>query len=169
MSSVISSGHGKIVRGASGVLDEVNEARRVVEEVAEILKKRSMSVLVFHDDTSKTQSENLKTIVNYHNAQTRDLDVSVHFNAFEKTDKPMGTEVLYLTQQALAAEMSAAIAQAALFVNRGAKKRTDLAFLNNTKEPAILIEVCFVDSTADAEAYRAHFKAICTAIADTIS
>jgi hypothetical protein len=30
-SIVISSGHGKYVRGASGLLDEVDEARRVVE------------------------------------------------------------------------------------------------------------------------------------------
>jgi N-acetylmuramoyl-L-alanine amidase len=169
MSSVISSGHGKIVRGAAGFLDEVDEARRVVEEVAEMLEEWGVSVLVFHDDISKSQSENLKAIVSYHNEQTRDLDVSVHFNAFEKTDKPMGTEVLYLTQAALAAEMSAAIAKAGDFLNRGAKKRTDLAFLNNTREPAILIEVCFVDSAADTRNYLKHFNAICKAIAEVIS
>jgi hypothetical protein len=33
-SVVISSGHGSIVRGAAGVLDEVDEARRVVETIA---------------------------------------------------------------------------------------------------------------------------------------
>ena len=33
----ISSGHGALVRGASGVLDEVDEARRVVEALAEEL------------------------------------------------------------------------------------------------------------------------------------
>jgi N-acetylmuramoyl-L-alanine amidase len=168
MSSVISSGHSKHVRGASGVLDEVNEARRVVEEVADILETRGVPVLVFHDDTSTTQSQNLNTIVAFHNKESRDLDVSVHFNAFEKTDKPMGTEVLYLTQDTLAAEMSAAIAEAGDFIDRGAKKRTDLAFLNNTEMPAILIEVCFVDSTADAANYNKHFSAICTAIADVI-
>jgi N-acetylmuramoyl-L-alanine amidase len=166
---VISSGHGKIVRGAAGVLDEVNEARRVVEEVADLLEQRGVEVKVFHDDTSKTQSENLNTIVTYHNHQTRDLDVSVHFNAFEKTDKPMGTEVLYLTQPSLAAEVSAAIAKAGGFINRGAKKRTDLAFLNNTSMPAILVEVCFVDSTADADNYKKHFEAICEALCSSLS
>jgi N-acetylmuramoyl-L-alanine amidase len=35
---VISSGHGKLVRGASGILDEVNEARRVVEATAAKLR-----------------------------------------------------------------------------------------------------------------------------------
>ena len=71
---------------------------------------RGVDVKVFHDDTSHSQNENLETIVNYHNAQTRDLDVSVHFNAYVETAKPMGVEVLYVTQSALASQVSAAIA-----------------------------------------------------------
>lgn len=165
---VISSGHGLHVRGASGILDEVDEARRVVEQLAKDLRARGVEVLIFHDDTSTSQNENLNTIVNYHNAQTRDLDISVHFNAYEQVSKPMGTEVLFVTQSSLAAEVSWAIADAGALINRGAKKRTDLFFLNNTEEPAILLEVCFVDSEADAETYNAHFAEICDAIADTL-
>ena len=56
------------------ILDEVDEARKVVEEVAGLLEARGVDVKVFHDDTSHSQNENLNTIVNYHNAQTRDLD-----------------------------------------------------------------------------------------------
>ena len=62
-----------------------------------------------------------------------------------------------------------AIADAGEFINRGPKKRTDLAFLNNTEEPSILIETCFVDSEADAELYRDNFDLICNAIADAIA
>jgi hypothetical protein len=80
----------------------------------------------------------------------------------------MGTEVLYVTQQTLAADTSLAIAQAGTFINRGAKKRTDLFFLNNTAKPAVLLEVCFVDSSADADLYRQHFDAICKSIAEVI-
>ena len=72
---------------------------------------------VFHEDTSHSQNENLNTIVDFHNAQTRDLDVSVHFNAYEQVEKPMGTEVLYVTQSALAGQVSAAIASCG-FINR---------------------------------------------------
>ena len=54
---VISSGHGKLIRGAAGVLDEVDEARRVVERVADKLEARGVEVYVFHDNTSATQSE----------------------------------------------------------------------------------------------------------------
>jgi len=161
----ISSGHGKLVRGASGVLDEVDEARRVVEAVADKLAARGVDVLTFHDDTSTTQSQNLDAIVSWHNKQDRELDVSVHFNAYVETTKPMGTEVLYVTQAALAGEMSAAIADAGDFIDRGGKKRTDLAFLNGTEMPAILIETCFVDSTSDAAFYEDNFDHICEAIA----
>lgn len=164
---VISSGHGLHVRGASGILDEVDEARRVVEQVAKLLRARGVEVLIFHDDTSTSQNENLNTIVDYHNRQDRDLDISVHFNAYEQVSKPMGVEVLYVTQAALAGEVSAAIAECGL-INRGGKKRTDLFFLNNTEEPAILIETCFVDSSADAELYNNEFMAICDAISDII-
>jgi N-acetylmuramoyl-L-alanine amidase len=162
---IISSGHGKIVRGAAGILDEVDEARRVVERVAENLRDRGAQVSVFHDNISTSQSENLERIVDYHNSQNRQLDISVHFNAYVETTKPMGTEVLYFSQSVLANHMSAAIAGAGQFINRGPKKRTDLYFLNNTDMPAILIEVCFVDSQVDAELYGENFDAICAAIA----
>jgi N-acetylmuramoyl-L-alanine amidase len=167
MRVAISSGHSLHVRGACGILDEVDEARRVVNRVAEELHNRGDDVTIFHDNTSRSQNENLSAIVNFHNAQERDLDCSIHFNAFEQTEKPMGTEVLYVTQEALAAEMSAAIASCG-FINRGAKRRTDLFFLNNTEMPAILIEVCFVDSAADAGLYERKFDEICKAIADEL-
>jgi N-acetylmuramoyl-L-alanine amidase len=166
---VISSGHGKYVRGASGYLDEVNEARRVVERVAQYLRRLGMGIVTFHDDVSTTQNENLHRIVDFHNAQTRDLDVSVHFNAYVETDSAMGTEVLYATQYELADRVSAAIAVAGELPDRGAKERDDLYFLNSTEAPAILIETCFVDSAYDAEAYGQCFDRICAAIALSIN
>src|SRR5215469_637755 len=169
MHIIISSGHGKYIRGASGYLDEVDEARKVVERVADHLKNEDIDVTTYHDDISTTQSENLDRIVDFHNSQTRDLDVSVHFNAFEDTAAPMGTEVLYSTQSDLASDMSDAIASAGRFIDRGAKYRNDLAFLNNTEAPAILIETCFVDSETDADLYERHFNAICSAIADILA
>jgi hypothetical protein len=169
MKIVISSGHGKLIRGASGYLDEVDEARKVVNAVADLLKNSGVGVKVFHDDVSTSQNENLNRIVDYHNAQNRDLDISVHFNAYQTTTKPMGTECLFVTQEDLASEVAAAISHASGFINRGPKERDDLFFLNNTSEPAILIEVCFVDSTADAELYDRNFGEICEAISVAVS
>jgi len=164
----ISSGHSRFVSGAVGVLNEVNEARRVVPVVARHLRSAGATVTEFHDDVSRTQSANLGAIVAYHNRQNRDLDVSVHFNAFQKTENPRGTEVLHRSNQALAARVSRAMADAAGFINRGAKTRTDLSFLNRTNKPAILLEVCFVDSAADARLYNRHFEDICRSIAESI-
>jgi hypothetical protein len=162
---VISSGHGLYVRGASGILDEVDEARKVVESVATNLRERGAQVKTFHDDVSTTQNENLDRIVDYHNAQSRQLDISVHFNAYVACSGPMGCEVLYKSQSTLSTEMSKAMSEAGGFINRGAKKRTDLFFLNQTQMPALLLECCFVDSTADAELYRANYEAVCEAVA----
>jgi len=155
------------IRGARGnpvppQLDEVDEARKIVDRVAELL-----GCVKFHDNTSHDQSTNLNTIVSWHNRQQRDLDVSVHFNAYDHSAH--GTEVLYVSQQALASEVSAAICNAGGFTNRGAKYRSDLAFLNGTHEPAVLVETCFCDHTGDSNQYKAHFEAICQAIAKSIS
>jgi N-acetylmuramoyl-L-alanine amidase len=167
-SIVISAGHSARCRGAVGIIDEFDENVRVVNAVAAKLSARGVTVKSFIDMDSTTSSENLNRIVDYHNAQTRDLDVSVHFNANQDTSKPVGTECLYVTQIDLAAEISAAIAMASGLIDRGPKERTDLFFLNNTEMPAVLIEICFVDSSADVEIYRAKFDQICGAIADVL-
>jgi len=170
MKVVISSGHGKHIRGASGYIDEVDEARKVVETVADYLREQGVQVTTYHDNVSDDQSENLNRIVDFHNAQTRDLDISVHFNAYETTQKPMGCEVLYVssTGQEIADEVVDSICEASGLINRGPKKRTDLAFLNGTEEPAILIETCFVDSQADVDIYYQNYDEICAAIAGAI-
>jgi len=173
----ISSGHGLYVRGASGYLDEVDCARAVVDKVAEYLRQMNVQVWVFHDNTSHDQSTNLNTIVAAHNSHPSSgrLDISVHFNAYQTTSKPMGTEVLFVSSkgEAMATELSPAIAYAVGFFNRGPKYRDNLAFLNGTNgsEGAVLIETCFVDSKADADLFNIdeNFIAICQAIAETTS
>jgi N-acetylmuramoyl-L-alanine amidase len=156
------------VQGAVGIINEVEQARRVTNKVAEELNNRGVDVYVFHDDTSTNQGQNLNTIVAAHNGQVRDLDISVHFNAFEQREQPVGTEVWYVTQKDLAAELSAAMAEAGGFIDRGAKYTSSLKFLNATNEPAVLLEVCFVDSEADCELYDQNFSAICDAIATVL-
>jgi len=173
MKIAISSGHGKYVRGAVGPqgwgLDEVNEARRVVPKVAEFLRANGNTVHTFNDDSSTTQQQNLNTIVNWHNKQDRELDISVHFNAYVPTELGRGDETLYVTQQALASKITNAICSVSGLINRGAKKRSDLYFLNGTNKPAVLLEICFVDAAADVEAYTQHFDGICEAIANTVA
>ena len=167
----ISSGHGKYVSGASGYIDEVTEARRVVNRVSEILKEMGIKVNTYHENTAKNKTDNLNTIIKHHNSTSREKDVSIHFNAYQTTDKAMGVEVLYLSDgnKELASKVSKAIAEAGGFLNRGAKHRTNLGFLNKTNKGAILIEVCFVDSKKDTELYKANFEKICISIAESLS
>ena len=167
-SIVISAGHSAKCRGAVGIIDEYDENVRVMNKTSDLLRGRGLQVKTYADTISTTQNENLNRIVDFHNsAGPHDLDVSIHFNANVETDSPMGTECLYVTQANLAAAIADSIAECG-FKDRGPKKRTDLFFLNNTEEPAILIEVCFVDSTADCELYEAQFNEVCDAIADVL-
>ena len=163
----ISSGHSINCQGMSDVINEVNEAIRVVNRVYDIIKANGKQCYKYHD-TASSSSQNLANIVNFHNQYRDGIDVSIHFNAYSHTDNPMGVEVCYYNQSNLASEMSLGISKAGGLKNRGAKQRTGLYFLKNTKKPAILIEVCFGDSTKDCELYRANFEAICQAIAKTL-
>lgn len=170
MKIVISSGHGKYISGAVGPapwgLHEHQQAVRVVDSAAQAMRSMGIEVVTFEDTTSRTQDQNLKTIVDFHNAQgAHDLDVSIHFNANVTTNAPVGTECWYYSQQALAADIAGEIAVASGLIDRGAKKSTGLYFLKNTNEPAVLVEVCFVDSKADVELYNRNFDAICGVLA----
>lgn len=168
-SVVISSGHGLYVRGAHGVIDEVDEARTLVDRLGKELAFCGIDTTIFHDDVSATQQENLNRIVDFHNSKVRDLDISVHFNAFEQTSDAKGTEVWHKCHEPLAAALSEAIALSGGFKNRGAKQTNELAFLNGTAAPAVLLEICFVDSTADCTCYENFFEDIVQAIVNLLS
>ena len=164
----ISSGHSINCQGAIGIINEVTEARKVVDRVYRICKSLGIEVYKYHD-TASNSSQNLANIVSWHNKFKDGIDVSIHFNAYTHTNNAMGTEVFYYSQSQLTANVSVAIANAGGFKNRGAKKGTGLYFLKNTIKPAILIEICFVDSVADVELYNKNFDAICNAIVKSLT
>jgi len=179
MRIAISSGHGLHVRGASGILDEVNEARRVTNRVAEILRERGHEAAVFHDDTSRTVGDNLNAIIAWHGARMRDIDVSVHFNAFHDPNAH-GTEVLYSTEKSAPLAEGVALAMSAAgfrlrpaqggATRPGTVLRNNLAFLNRLAScPAVLLEVCFVTARRDADIYNANFEALCKYIAAALN
>lgn len=169
MKIAISAGHGSKIRGMSDIIDEVDEARRVCNQVCSDLFDAGVEFEgPYFDDVSTEQNENLDRICDWHNGRSRDLDVSVHFNASQHTSKPVGTEVWYVTQEDRAAAMATAIADAGALKDRGPKYSNSLYFLNHTEKPAILIEVCFGDSQADCDAYRENFREICRTIAATL-
>lgn len=165
---VISSGHGKIVGGAVGFINERAEAVKVVDRVYAILTNSyNGRGYRYHESTAQNQSQNLANIVNYHNSKDRELDVSVHFNSASAS--ATGTECLYYDAKSLSAKMSAAMAKALDVSDRGPKERKELYFLRNTNKTAILLEVCFVSNKNDTAKYKANFERLCQAIAKTIA
>ncbi len=166
----ISPGHWTVGTGASDLIDEVTEARKVAKEVTKILRASGIVTNYIEDNTSKTKAQNLTYLVTQHNKTSRKLDVSIHFNSSSgRQSKGIGTEVLYYDEKGLAAKVSKAIANASGLIDRGAKQRKELAILASTNKPAILIEVCFVNSAVDVAVYRRAFNKICSAIADELA
>ena len=158
--------------GASGILNEVTEARKVARRVTAILQSANVPVIYFEDNHSTNQTQNVNWLIQEHNKDRDGLIVSIHLNSSGKTQNTgIGTEVLYFDQQNLASKMAKAISDATNgeLLNRGAKQRKELGVLARTHEPAILIEVCFVNSMVDAAVYRRDFEKICQAIAKVLA
>lgn len=161
----ISSAHGKYVRGASGVIDEVNESVRVVNELKSIIP----NAIIYHDVASKTQRDNVNGIIGWHKRQQADINISVHFNASAnaKTKSGIGTEVCFFkSDKSMADKLSLSISDAGQLINRGSKYRDNLGFLKLPN--SYLIEVCFVNSVEDSNNYNKNFKEICQAIKNVI-
>src|SRR5215831_234528 len=118
---VISSGHGAKISGAVDIIDEHDEAVRVVDRTAYYLRQFGVEVVTYEDTVSTTQDENLERIVDFHNSQgPHTYDISVHFNSSNgTTSKPIGTEVFHYSDEELAAEVSQAIADAGDLIDRG--------------------------------------------------
>lgn len=151
----IHAGHSLKCRGASGLLDEVNEDRAVKNKVIALLRNEGHTVYDCTDDNGKYQNSNLKAIVSKCNAHKVDLDVSIHLNAGGGT----GTEVYIYSDNSKAKDEAERIVKNISNTlgirNRGVKTSTKLYVLRKTNSPAILIECCFVDNATD----KAHWDA----------
>lgn len=163
----IHPGHWKNTNsGANCFMNEVTEARKVAKRVYEILRAANVPTTYYEDNSSTNQRDNINYLVGQHNKDQDGLIVSIHFNASGGTsNKGIGTEVLYYSEKNLALKVAKAISDVSGLKNRGAKQRTDLGVLAKTYEPAILIEVCFVNDSVDVALYRRDFEKICQAIA----
>ncbi|ANS48421.1 N-acetylmuramoyl-L-alanine amidase [Bacillus thuringiensis] len=141
-------GHNSIVQGANfGNRREHVLDRQVKDAVAAKLRALGHTVYDDTDEVGTTQSQNLINIIRKSNSHAVDLVISFHLNA--SNGNGQGVEVLYYDQKDLAAKISAQLAKDIGWRNRGAKQRTDLAVLNGTKAPAILIELGFIDNESD--------------------
>ena len=150
----VHGGHSLKCRGASGLLDEVNEDRAVKNKVIELLRANGHTVYDCTDDACATQNANLRNIINKCNSHKVDLDVSIHLNAGGGT----GTEVYVYSDSSKAKGYAQRIvnniSNSLGIRNRGVKTRTNLYVLRKTKSPSLLIECCFVDNATDKEKWN---------------
>ena len=127
----ISSGHSINCKGASHFIDEVTEARKVVNRIKEICDKLGIECYTYHD-SSNNSHQNLKNIVEWHNKFLDGLDISIHFNACSVTNADRGTEVWVYSQGNFEKQLIKDIADSGNFLNRGVKISRGFYFLKNT-------------------------------------
>lgn len=155
----VHAGHNFKVPGASGVFSETTEDRKVKDLVISKLKKLGYTVYDCTDETATTVQSNLEAIVAKCNAHTADLDVSIHFNAYDGTAN--GTEVCIYSESSVSRNTAQKIADEIEKLgfkkrNGGISIRNGLYVLRHTNAPALLVECCFCDSKKDAAIYDAE-------------
>ena len=154
----VHAGHNFKVPGAGGCFSETSEDRKVKDLVISKLRSLGHTVYDCTDDAGTTVNANLANIVRKCNAHRVDLDISIHFNAFN--GQAHGTEVFQYDGQTSSVSNAILNAICALgFTKRGVKNGAHLYVIRNTISPAILIECCFCDNAGDAAKYNAESMA----------
>lgn len=163
MRIAIAGGHSAYARGASGYLDEYDCDRAFVSRLIDAFNAQGWCVTDCTNDGGDERAE-LREECRIANSSGADLFIAVHFNSGGGT----GTEVWHYpgsSATGYAEDVSRELASALGLPNRGAKGTTGLYVINHTDMPAILIEVCFVDTEADAEAWHSTtWEDLCGAV-----
>ena len=133
--------------GAIGLLNESKENRLVGNKVIGKLRALGHTVIDCSCDSASDVNEQLAAIVNKANSQRLDLFLSLHLNAGGGT----GAEV-YTTNTSGAKQEAKKLIDTYCnrtgFRNRG-HKFSELYVLRHTNAPAMLLEMCFVDTESD--------------------
>lgn len=165
-------GHGKSDPGASykGRFEK-DDVLKLGLAVAKEVRRHGVIV----DETRTTDTTvSLSERSNFEKKGNYDYFISFHRNAF-KPEQASGVETFTYTSQTQKAKSLASRIQKNLvavgFKDRGVKK-ANFHVLRETRAPAVLIEVGFIDNTKDNELFDSKFgeivKAITTAILDEV-
>lgn len=165
MKIAVRGGHNFLATGASALIDETTEDRKVKDSVIKYLQQLSHTVL---DVTPGNMDRDSDLIygVNKANNWRADLFISIHFNkAYNSYTGKIGAECLVYskTDNITLDEQVAARIQSALdgleFTgpnnkSRGVKEDKELYELRATKMASVIVEVCFVEATEDIALYK---------------
>lgn len=138
--------------GASGFLNEAEEARKIVNAIKNYLRSKGHTVVVANVDKANTQNEYLQKVVEEANKHgNADLFVSIHFNA----GGGRGSECYSWRGRKIPAAVGLCDEMSKLgFRNRGVKNGSDLYVIRKTTMETVLFEVCFVDNQLDYDLYK---------------
>lgn len=137
--------------GAIGYLNESRETRKVVSLLAKKLQAEGHTVEVINIDKAENQSAYLYAVANKANKEGADLLVSIHFNA----GKGRGSECFTWKGKKMKEAVGICDELSKLgFKNRGVKDGSIFYLIRKTQMPAVIVEVCFVDSKTDSNLYK---------------
>ncbi|WP_216697313.1 N-acetylmuramoyl-L-alanine amidase [Anaerostipes faecalis] len=169
---------GKIACGASDLLDESKEDRKIAKAIIKYLKKEGATAYNCTVSNGTSQMDVLKKICEKCNKHNVRLDASIHLNSGRndhKGDKKIGGFEVWATAytglKKEVAKRAVANMKKLGFTSHGDpyKTKSNLYYLNHTKAKALLFEICFVDDKDDYLLYKTvGADAIGKAIAEAI-
>lgn len=151
-------GHNFKAVGAEGYIKEVVECDKIHNEIValyDLTKTKSLNV----NPSDYYGDGDVNFSIDKANKNNASFYYSIHMNASEKTTSPRGVEIIVFDDKQLPQAKATLNNLVKLgFKNRGIKTMSELGRqlgeLKRTKMPAMIIEVCFVDSKADVELYQ---------------
>ena len=156
MKIAVRGGHTELCTGASALINELTEDRKVKDAVIKYLKELGHEVLDVTPPVNYTSSSgaDLAYGVNKANNWGADLFVSIHFNkAYDSYNGALGSEVCVYSTHDIAQRVVNGLGELG-FKNRGQKIRKELYELRNTSMKAMIVETCFVEATEDVALYK---------------
>ena len=153
----------------SGKFKESNITRAVGKELIRLLKAKGHTVYDSTVDKASTQNAYLKETVRLVNSKDIDLFISLHCNA-SGSHSANGVEVYTYKGKKLDQAVHVCYELSLKgFRNRGIKDGSNLYVVKNTKAPAMLIELFFLDNVTDQNLYnKIGYKTMARAIVNAI-
>ena len=160
MKIAIRGGHNFQATGASALIDETTEDRKVKDSIIKYLQQLGHTTLDVTPGNMDSDND-LVYGVSKANNWGADLFISIHFNkAYNSYNGKIGTETwVYSKNDNIALDEEVALrivnSLASLgFKNRGVKESKELYELKATKMASIIVETCFVEATEDVALYK---------------
>ena len=156
MKICVRGGHTELCTGASALINELTEDRKVKDSVCKYLKQLGHTVLDVTPPVNYTTSSSadLAYGVNKANNWGADLFISIHFNkCYDSYNGALGTETCVYSENEYGKRIVNALSSLG-FKNRGQKVRTGLYELSHTNMTSVIVETCFVEATEDVALYK---------------